>query len=220
MIKLGGDESEARSEPAFMDWQCGWGILYRYCCSCSWNISFSAPVELKRQVFECMQVLSLDTGSNCPRPWNNFCTWIFSYPPPMKFKWGVILVVSPCLSVHPSVDEIVSVLLFCIFCNTSWIHFIYTHLISQLQMCHMCNFFLSKIWIFVDFFFFTWWLKASYCGLLCMSRYEIFIQRTGFLVPVLLIFTRGQFWRLGIVVWVSVCVFPSLCVPITCLHVW
>ena len=130
------------------------GFCIVTCCSCSWNISFSAPVELKRQVFECMQVLSLDTGSNCPRPWNNFCTWIFSYPPPMKFKWGVILVVSPCLSVHPSVDEIVSVLLFCIFCNTSWIHFIYTHLISQLQMCHMCNFFLSKIWIFVDFFFF------------------------------------------------------------------
>ena len=82
---------------------------------------------------------------------------LFYTPTSMKLEGGIL--VSPCPSVCLLWME------WCLFCvnNTCWIHFIFIHLIKQLQkMCHMYRFLQnSKMLIFGIFFYAptqrSWW---------------------------------------------------------------
>ena len=82
------------------------------------------------------------------------------YPPQVEWKvyWFHLVSLSVCLSIHPSVDRIVSTLY---LHNTGQIYFISTHLINQLKkVCLMVSlfiylFFYSKIWTFGNSFKFV-----------------------------------------------------------------
>ena len=74
----------------------------------------------------------------------NFCC-ILLYPP-LQQSWMGSILVPLCLSVRLWWEWC----WLCIFHNTSWIHFIYAHLMHQLdEMCHMLRCWKKfKIWIF------------------------------------------------------------------------
>ena len=75
--------------------------------------------------------------------------------PPLQWSWRGGILVSPCPSVCPSIRPSVSLWTescpLCIFHDTSRFHFIFTHLINQLQkLCRMLRFLKSlKFWQFI-----------------------------------------------------------------------
>ena len=69
--------------------------------------------------------------------WISKCNFSYTPTPPLQRSWKGGILVSPCLSVRPSVRPFVRLWTescpLCIFKNTRRIHFIFAHLIKQLQ---------------------------------------------------------------------------------------
>ena len=114
-------------------------------------------------------------------------------PASMKLKGGYTgFTLSVCLSIHPSVRPSVSLWTescpLCIFHDTSRFHFIFTHLINQLQkLCSMLRFLKSlKFWQFI-------W-NCNFDFVLCLCNINVDSWPEFLLQPLLIFYDDTSRW--------------------------
>ena len=107
------------------------------------------------------------------------CRKSFDCTPVSPKPKGDILV-SACPSARPSVRRWKETCPLCIFHNSNRIHFIYTHLINQVQkVCHVLSFYkTSRIWILLNVFN-SWLAWLYFSRRLLAAVADSFVVRAG-----------------------------------------